>query len=82
MRCHRGAAARTAIADGKETPQHHLAEEGMMNAAASIFSFKNSACFLLGDPPCQGRVVLQGEAGKWFTYYHAHIEGQAGIIFC
>ena len=80
MCAHCTAAAGTAIADGIETPQHGIFEEGVVNMPTHLFSAQDFYCLVRIYPPRAVWVVVTNETGKGFSDDQAHIQGLAGIF--
>jgi hypothetical protein len=80
MRLNRAATARAAIADGVESIEGGILEECMVDMAPCVFGPEDLHRLSLRDTARASRMVLEREAGEWFTDDEAHIEREAGVL--
>ncbi len=79
MRMDGATATRAAVADGVETTQHGVFEEGVVDVVALVFPKQDILSFLRRDTARTAGVMLDDQAGKWLANDQAHIQRQAGV---
>jgi len=79
MRAQRGAAARTAVADGVEPAEHRVLEERVVDVAAIVLGGQDRDRLVRTDPARPVGLVLADEAGKRFTDDQADVHRRARL---
>ena len=80
LRLHGSAAAATAVADGVETIEHGVFEEGMVDVATFVLGLEDGYRLVARNPARAFRLMLTDEAGERFAYDQADIHGQARMF--